>query len=532
MKLIIKMFKEKSEDDKFYDSLKIFKKYRLEDINFRFLDYPPLNIAARYGDIELVKKFIDKNVNIEFNNRCVITEALYSENSEVIGEILKTGTLSRKSIDSGFGYFINNCKLNNFELFLSYLNDKNILENLENIFSKDRLDMIDIIIDYKDTSDNILKKILEIACEKNISDLVSKITNKGIFSEEAFLTCAKSKKSSNILKHFLIFEEFKNHIFYFVLTCFNHNNYKCFKIISEYLTPDLRNDYGTPLLFKVFNNYCSHVFTDLHSKKEKMLSLLLQKLNINIKHERKCLMTILVKEMPITESEIYTRNFRKIMEKIFLKFDFSEEGVDRYGNNPLMRCFEDWKFYLYNDLKNLYNPQKLNDKGENFINIIVEKLKYAGTRENLEKYCDFLINIINEEDFNINIIDSKGNNPLMIILKEGRTGIARRILHKFDLDFTNKIGEKALTIFLQKNSRPEYFKHFNEFSDLLENLIERTDFDLVTQKYLTKYILQNLYDKNMNICPIIELISKFPEKIEKFENFEFIKKIIKNFKDF
>lgn len=123
----------------------------------------------------------------------------------------------------------------------------------------------------------------------------------------------------------------------------------------------------------------------------------------------------------------------------------------------------------------------------------------------------------------------------MIVVEAGRIGIARQIYQKFDLNFINNKGENVLTIFLNQLNLAKNPLSFENYSDFLGNLIEETFFDLDTQKYVSKYILQNLFDKKMNACPLIELISKYPKICKNFKNFQKIKNFSKDFeylKDF
>lgn len=402
------MFKEKKKYQGFLESLHDVKIEVSKD--FQLFAYPALNIAARYGNLELVKKFIDLDVNLEFKERCVLTEALYSGNPQVIQEIMKTSRLNQKSIIRGFNYFISSPNLDNFPLFLSYMYEKNILEYLDTTFDQNRLDMIDIILDnYLDTDNIICQKILVKACERNIPDLVSKITNRGIFNREAFIKCSNKEECSAILGHFLIFEEFKKHIFDFISNCFYNGNYKCYKIISEYLPPNLRDDHdGEPLLFRVLEMLFRRLYGgNISPKSQKILMSLLDKMDVNIKHEDECLITILVDKMGIREKKIETDIFDLVMDKIVPRFNFEESGYDRNGNNPLMNCIEEFKFYLYPKLKNYYDFKKLNNKGENVMNILVSKVELFETEEKREDCCNLIIKIINDENFDTSLVDSQ-----------------------------------------------------------------------------------------------------------------------------
>lgn len=499
------------------------------------------NLMVRYELIEFIDKSITLNVNNIFEKKCVLEEALKTNNRKIIKKIMKNNSLNGLSINRGISYFIKSKDMRNFELFLKLASKTEKMPNAikKCIFLK-RFDIVEIIVDFlikNPLNDNIKMKILHTFSSKGEIFIMKKlIAEWNFFDERSFFSCIFHENGFELFDFFKSFEEVEILAPCFALLCFYQKNMKCFKKILPFLKAEskmyskvqkslvsvtceksIKRAFPISVLRTIEREKSFSADKDLlffcFSNNFDYFSLFLESVINDVVCLDERIISKLFNYFCYTSDESHDDREEQgiyIFEKIKDKIDYNKKIIldcnyNPYGDSPFMALVRRKLFNFALKIENYTDFFHINNDGHNFADIIFNH----GFKDYSQEFSEMFERIISKTKCNFNyVVNGEKKNIFMLAIENDYIDLALKLSYKFDFNMKNSFGDNALSMLLKKVKKDNY----NQYFPLLVKLIEHTTFCENTQKSFSKCVFKALLENDKNILNIISILRKFPEK--------------------
>lgn len=395
----------------FEDYQRLAKIYRETGRVSHFL----LNYAIKFGDVEIVKNIRFIGTNQRYNFVYPLSEAINANSGEIIRLILNTGRVDPLSFYYAVRSFAESGNITHFHLMLENVKAE---YSFSAIVEYSRHDLLDIMIDKYKEDKSVLhwhfQAFLIKACNKRNIDFVRKLTNLGIFSKQAFLSC---NCFPELLPYFLQFEEKNDYIEPFLVSCIRYKNspIESVEIISEFIKLDQRGLAVYPLLFDTVFITLVNLDSQLedHKLSYDKIMILLKKLDINIRYKDNCIFCLLAERHHYSSNTFYSE---RIIDYLIDNFDFNYPGMDDFGNSPIMISILKYNMGMLKIVIKMPNINHKNHSGESILDIFNKSFKRFCDCSSKQRIEDFknIFDLISHPNYDVSITDSQGNDFMML----------------------------------------------------------------------------------------------------------------------